>query len=287
MTHRKVFVFLSLFAAVLGATAAFSAPDSTCKGLDAGKQELFKRLLDKLHPYRCCDETISACLNKRPVCPLATRLARDVCRLVKQGKSQSEVERAMLKRAQSMTPMGKPASFSLNDAMMAGDVSSPVTVTVYACTRCPYCKVVVPALYRELTTGELKGKAKLYFRPFPLKDHEGSLQGGLALSAAAKMDKFWPYLLKVYENYDAFKPETLPVWAAELGLDRSEFERLMADSELKESLGQSKQEGVRNKVTATPTLFINGRKYSYEMTAEVLLDVILEEYEQSNESLPK
>ncbi|RJO66235.1 MAG: hypothetical protein C4523_13310 [Myxococcales bacterium] len=278
MKKRYVLFALVVAATAWPVTAAFSAPPSVCEGLDAEKQGLFARLLDTLHPYDCCDETISVCLTKQPVCPLAERLGKDVCRLVKLGKNQAEIEHAMLKRAQSMTPLGKPASFALDETMLAGDPAAPVTVVVYACTRCPFCKVAVPALYRLVAEGALKGKAKLYFRPFPLKDHVGSLEGGLAVEAAARMGKFWPYLLRVYERYDAFKPDLLAAWAAELGLDRSKFERLLAEPATKESLGLSKQEGVRNKVTATPTLFINGRKYVYEMATDVLKDVLDEEH---------
>ena len=37
-----------------------------------------------------------------------------------------------------------------------------MTVVVYACTRCPFCKVVVPALYAAVTDGPLAGKVRLY-----------------------------------------------------------------------------------------------------------------------------
>jgi protein-disulfide isomerase len=280
MRIRLVWVTLAAFVTFWLTATALSAPASTCEGLDAEKQSLYQGLLDSLHPYDCCDETISACLSQQPLCPLVPRLAKDVCRLVKQGKSQTEVEHAMLKRAQSMTPLGKAASFDLDESMLVGDADAPVTVVVYACARCPYCKVVVPALHREVTAGALKGKVKLYFRPFPLKDHPGSLEGGLAWLSAAKLGKFWPYLLKVYENFDAFKPEKLPLWAVELGMDQAAFEKHMNDPALKAALGESKKEGVRNRVNATPTLFISGRKYGYEMATDVLVDVLEEEAER-------
>jgi len=280
MTLKHTFMLFIMVSLLLAAPVSFGEPASTCDGLDAEKQGLYKRLLDTLHPYDCCDETITACLAKQAPCPLATRLAKDVCRLVKSGKSQTDIDHAMLKRAQSMTPISKVASFNPDPEMMAGDFAAPVTVVVYACTRCPYCRVVVPALYRDITEGSLKGKVKLYFRPFPLKDHVGSVEGGMAISASAKLGRFWPYLLKIYERYDAFDSALLPQWASELGMDREAFTRLMADAVLKETLTQTKQEGVRNKVQVTPTLFINGRKYGYETSNDVLMDVLLEEYER-------
>ena len=75
------------------------------------------------------------------------------------------------------------------ESLRAGDPQAPVRVVVYACARCPFCKVLVPGLYQEVTQGKLKGKVRLYFRPFPLKDHPGSSEGGLAMLGAAGRGK--------------------------------------------------------------------------------------------------
>lgn len=259
---------------------AFSSQATACEGLDAGKQGLFDRLLATLHPYDCCDDTLEACQKKTPLCPLVPRLTADVCRLVKEGKTQAEVEHAMLRRAQSMTPGGKPVTIEMDDAVLLGEPDAPVSVVIYACTRCPFCRVAVLELYREVTEGALKGKVKLHFRPFPLKDHPGSLEGGLALIAAAKLGKFWPYVVKVYENYNAFKPELLAAWAVETGMDRAAFEAAMGDEATREALNRAKQEGIRNRVSATPSLFINGRRYVYDHSIRTILDLIAEEVER-------
>jgi protein-disulfide isomerase len=113
----------------------------------------------------------------------------------------------------------------------------------------------------------------------PLKSHEGSTQGGLALMSAAKLGRFWPFALLVYKRFDSFTPEALPEWAVSAGLDRTAFERAFADPKTRDELVASKQEGLRNKVEATPGMFIDGRPYVYEMTTEVVLDVLEEAYE--------
>jgi protein-disulfide isomerase len=210
------------------------------------------------------------------------RQANDICRNIVAGKSRDEVEHAFAKRAQSLLPTGKPAAFALDEATLAGEPQAPVRVVIYACARCPFCKVIVPSLYRSVTEGALKGKARIYFQPFPLKDHPGSTEGGFAMLAAARLGRFWPFVTKVYDRYDAFCPKLLPEWAAEAGMDLAVFEEKVADPKIREALVTAKQEGIRNKVEATPALFINGRRYVYEMRQDVIADVMLEAYESAS-----
>jgi protein-disulfide isomerase len=77
-----------------------------------------------------------------------------------------------------------------------------------------------------------------------------------------------------------FCPQAFPDWAALVGLDKAAFEKETAKSDPRSALIASKQEGIRNKVNATPTLFINGRKYVYEIDAKVITDVLQEEYDR-------
>jgi protein-disulfide isomerase len=278
MTNGRC-VFACFVAAVISMIATSRvalAQTPGCDALDAGQQRVKQEAFVAMHPYDGCDETFDRCLAKKPPAPVVLRLASDICRQIKAGKSRQEIERALAKRAQSMMPVVKPASFAMDEAAAVGDPKAPVRVVVYACARCPFCRVIVPALFKEVTEGSLKGKVRLYFRPFPLKDHAGSTEGGLAMIGAARLNKFWPMVTLMYERYDSFCPALLPEWAAEAGIDRPAFEKEIADPKNREALVISKQEGLRNKVEATPTVFIDGRKYVYELHREALVDVMLE-----------
>lgn len=255
-----------------------------CDALSAEQQQLMQKLFAALHPYDVCDETFERCLAKKPPQPLVLRLASDVCRHIKASKSHDEIEHLLAKRAKSVLPMGKPASFALDDATLAGSPFSPVTVVVYACARCPFCRVFVPALQREVEQGALHGKVRLYFQLFPLRDHPGSTEGGLAMLSAARLGKFWPFVGLIYKRYDIFCPKLFGEWAAEVGLDRATFEQTMTDPAIRQTLIASKKEGIRNKVDATPMLFVEGRRYVYDLNLEVVVDVLLEVVERSESS---
>jgi protein-disulfide isomerase len=282
MKKRRFFSLLIVGATFLGLGRASQAQSCACDSLPADKKTLAQSLFSALHPYDGCDETFARCLAAKPPKPVVSRLAADICRQVKAGKDRKEIERSLSRRAQSMLPAGPRAALTLDESFRAGAASAPVTVVVFACTRCPFCKVMVPALYNAVTDGPLAGKVRLFMRPFPLKSHPGSTEGGLALLSAAKLGRFWPLTLLVYKRFASFTAAVLPEWAETAGIERAAFERLFADPKTRDELVAAKQEGLRNKVEATPGLFIDGRPYLYDMTTEAVLDVLEEAYEAAS-----
>lgn len=276
---RWFWLFFAVLLVIPAQIKPVQAQTAPCDSLGPEQQKTKKSFFAAMHPYAGCDQNFTKCLAKKPPSPVVLRLASDICRKIKAGKTQVEIERALTKRAQSMLPMGKPATIAIDDSTRTGDPEAPIQVVVYACARCPFCSKIVPAIYRAVNTGSLKGKVKVYFRPFPLKDHAGSTEGGLAMVSGARLGGFWPLVLIIYERYDAFCPKKLAAWAEEVGLDRQAYEAMVADPETRQALIASKKEGVRNKVKATPTIFIDGRRYKYEMKIEALLDVLEEAFE--------
>jgi len=254
--------------------AATAAP---CDRLTEVQRKLSAKIFSTTHPYDCCDETLDRCLAKRKVCKLARRLRDDICRRIVRGQNEKQILNALARRSRSMTPAFKKATFDLRHAPVAGSSAAPVTVVAYACARCPFCSKVVPDLHRVVTRGGLRRKVRLYFRPFPIRGHRGSPEGGLAFIAAARLGKLWPFLLKLYSEYKQFSVEKLPQWAAAVGMARKAFLAQMAARANRKLLINSKKEGLRNGVRATPTLFINGRQYFGDMDRETLLDVLDEE----------
>jgi protein-disulfide isomerase len=262
-----------------GFGTASLAQGPACAGLSAEKKSLVQSLFARLHPYDGCDDTFARCLAQRSPSKVVARLAEDICRQAKAGKDGKQIEHALAKRAQSMLPGGRRLAAQLDEATRAGAADAPVVLVAYACTRCPLCKEIIPALHAAVHDGPLAGKVRLYVRPFPLKNHPGASEGGLAILAAAKLGGFWPFTLLLYQRFDAFTPAILPAWAEQAGLDRVAFERILADPATRAELVAAKQEGLRNKVAATPSLFIDGRAYVYDVKLEPILDVLQEAYD--------
>jgi hypothetical protein len=139
---------------------------------------------------------------------------------------------------------------------------------------------MTPELYDAVVKGPLEGKAKLYFKTFPLRGHKGAKEGGLAFVAAQRLGHFWEFLLYFYKHYTLFSPLGLADWAEAVGMDRRAFRQAMADPASRRSLVEIKKEGIVNNVEWTPTLFVNGRKYLAELTPAEVIDVVEEEFDR-------
>lgn len=253
------------------------AQTPVCDGLSGASRQLAERILASEHPYACCDDTIARCLEARPRCSLAARLADNVCRRAAAGQDEARIRRALSRRARSMLGGGASVSIDLAAAPSVGPDDAAVTVVVYACARCPYCSHLVPALYEAVTAGWRREEVRLVFRVFPIRGHEGSTAAGLGFVAAARMDAFWPFMLHAYRSFDAYSADRQIDWAEAVGLERAVFEAQVADPQNREALVESKKEGLRNGVEETPTVFINGRRWVGDLEIAELLDAIDEE----------
>ncbi len=280
--NRKKNYLIAIFATSLIISLTWTSLVSAdeCSSLTSEQKKQQQALYKAIHAYNGCDQTLDKCLEKKPVHFSVQRLSQDICRHIKAKRTDSEIKQSMANRAKSLIPSIKKATVKLDERTIAGDPSAPVTVVMYACARCPYCAKITPRLYKAVTEGSLKGKVKLFFRPFPIKSHEGSIEGGLAMETAASLGYFWPFVNLMYERYEQFCPNLLSTWIEkDLKKDKAAFETTMQDTKTRTALIASKQEGINNKVNSTPTLFINGTEYVYNLSEGVLEGVLEEAYE--------
>lgn len=278
-TLSLVLMMLALGAASPLNEAAAQTP--TCDALAPGPKAVAQAVLDAQHPYDCCDDTIARCLSGATpsTCDLPRRLADHVCRLAGEGKERAAIVRSLERRALTMMRPGRVFAIDTSDSAVAGAAGAPVVLVAYLCLTCPYCGRLLPLLHREVLTGRLAGKVALYVRLFPIRGHTHATEGSLAVAAAHTLGKFWDYLLHGYANHRDLSEEVLPRWAAAVGLDPAAFEAAMKRPEVRSWLVESKKEGLRNDVDATPTLFINGRRYVADLDLDTLVDLVLEEHD--------
>jgi len=281
MNVRSLWSASVVLAALLLPAAGVRAQTPACDALEDDQRKVVDELFGKLKPYECCSDTFAKCLaDKSKSCPIVPRLANNLCRMAALGKDRAGLEKAYENRRKSMTGAHPTRTFALDESARLGEPGAPVTAVMYACTRCPFCRDLVLAMHREVTEDSLKGKVKLYLRPFPLKGHEGSTEGALALMAAGDQGKFWPFTVYTFKHFSEFNPVILADWAEFQKLDRARFEAAMADGKLRAALTEAKKEGTRNKVEATPTLYVNGRLWSGELETGSIVDALLEEYDR-------
>ena len=102
-------------------------------------------------------------------------------------------------------------------------------------------------------------KVKIVYKHFPLSSHQFAALASLASIAADNQGKFWQYHDLIFENYRQLSPDKFNKFAEELGLNMPMFQKDMNSQKARERVGMDFRDGREAGVTATPTIFINGR----------------------------
>jgi protein-disulfide isomerase len=91
--------------------------------------------------------------------------------------------------------------------------------------------------------------------------HAGACTVALGAICAQEQDLFWPYHDKIFgSQLNNPQPKDVVGLAGSAGLDATAFETCIGSQKAKDRLAAEIQEGLRGGVTATPTLFVNGKR---------------------------
>ena len=147
-----------------------------------------------------------------------------------------------------------------------GDASAPVTIEEWADFQCPACgqfaRLTEPQLFQSYVN---TGRVRYVFHQFAFLGPE-STWAAQASECAADQGKFWEYHEKLYasqagENKGAFSKDNLKKFGADLGLG-AQFAQCIDSGRHNDEVATSVQTGQQLGVNSTPTLFINGKKYT-------------------------
>ncbi len=156
-----------------------------------------------------------------------------------------------------------PAPLDKCGSATCGQPNAPVTLDVYSDFQCPYCKQLHPALEQLATDYVDTGKVKIVYHPFPVIGAE-SIEAAQAAYCAGDQNQFWHYANDLFahqgaENSGALSNGNLKKMAADLGLNTSQFNSCLDSGKYAAQVDQSKAEGDKLGVKATPTFFVNGK----------------------------
>jgi protein-disulfide isomerase len=117
----------------------------------------------------------------------------------------------------------------------------------------------------------------VYFKHFPLSSHTNARLAAEGAVAAHKQGKFWPYNDKVWASSENLTPAALEKAAKEVGLDFVLWRKEASADGVKDRVQADKSEGNNLGIAATPSIYINGRKYGDPLDIASLKDWIDEE----------
>ncbi len=275
MNIRSTFLggtfILALFS---GSSAGSNGVGTYCDSLnDAQMRQQYEMIAREFQVKECCGKSLAECMDSKTDCSLPARLANFTCRLLVAKKEPQEIMEKLTERYRSMT---SETTVQVREGLFepAGDPNAKVIVSVYISGTCPMCKFVAKGMYREVTKGSLRGKARLVIKLLSTNMVD------MALLAANEHDKFWPYIIELSSLKERATRDHLFAIGQKVGISPDELARTMARPELIAKAKASREEALRNGVKVTPTVFINGHFYDSYKHPTWITDAVEYEYEK-------
>ena len=154
-----------------------------------------------------------------------------------------------------------------------GSSNASIELVEYGDYQCPYCGRAYPIIKDLLQ--QVGHQVKFVFRNFPLtKIHPQARMAALAAEAAGLQNKYWEMHDIIYENQKRLHHTALLEYAAGIGLQMDQFTADMEREDLATKVDGHFYSGMRSGVSATPTFFINGEKYTGSWENDDLLQYL-------------
>jgi len=172
----------------------------------------------------------------------------------------------------SIDPAELSAPNQLGEKVL-GPVDAPVTVIEYASMSCPHCAHFDSTVFDAFRLKYIdSGKVRYIFREFPLNAPAYAVA---MLARCAPADSFFDLVHTFFRTQDKWltgsdiKAGILEV-AKPFGFSDQSFDACVKNQALFQGLESVKKRGEAFGVQATPTFFINGKKFEGAMTLEEL-----------------
>lgn len=147
------------------------------------------------------------------------------------------------------------------------NMTSPIVIHEFGDLQCPACRAAQSKIVHPLLKDE-GAKIRFEFKHFPIVSlHRHAMVAAQASECAADQGKFWEFVDLAYEKQSDLRADIFPVWAKELGLDVSLFERCRKSRMKKATVLEDYEEGKSVGVKGTPTFFVNGEQVQSELQA--------------------
>lgn len=167
---------------------------------------------------------------------------------------------------QPSTPSAPPVPTKVDvkvspDDPMLGDPKAKLTIVEFADFQCPFCgrfhKDTFPQIKKDYID---KGLVKFVYKNLAFLGKESTDAANAAL-CAKEQNKFWEYHDKLYEsqsgeNQGAFSIVNLKKFAADMGLNTSQFNKCLDEQKYNSQVQADGTEAAKNGFTSTPSIAI-------------------------------
>jgi protein-disulfide isomerase len=162
--------------------------------------------------------------------------------------------------------------------LVYGKADAPVTIVEYAALTCPHCAQFHAEVLPELKKRYIDtGAVKLVFRDFPF---EGLGLRAHMLARCAGPERRVGFMDVLFKQQKTWASAGDPIKALQQvakvgGIGEADFQACMTNKAVEEAVLKNRMEGEqKDKVTSTPTLFVNGQRFTANRTVEEFAKVL-------------
>ncbi|TPW28682.1 DsbA family protein [Pararhizobium mangrovi] len=181
--------------------------------------------------------------------------------------------------------MDKVVSTHTLDDRVMGSKDAPITMVEYFSMTCPHCrdfenKTLDGIKKKYIDTGKVKYIGRLFPLFSPKQDPRGAAASALARCVPA--DQYYPMISVLYEQWDqwalpsAKEPKQTLMRISKLaGLSEDKFRDCLTNQKLVSDIFDERNNAAQEfDVSATPTFFIDGKKYEGFMTVDQMSSIL-------------
>jgi len=167
----------------------------------------------------------------------------------------------IIKNGKVFEPLdAKVNTFDISKGNLLGSPKAKVQIVEFSDFQCPFCSRVGKPL-KEVQAHYGKDLV-VAFKHFPLNFHKEAKEAAIASECAGEQGKFWEYHDALFENQKELSQKKFDEYAKTVGLDVDKFESCIEDGKFKDKVEADMAEARKAQVRGTPTIFINGRKFT-------------------------
>jgi protein-disulfide isomerase len=215
----------------------------------------------------CCQSKLSECLSRKEPCPTAVHLESFRAWLSARELKCDEITDAVAKRYHLLTdtlqyPIDR-AGFEV-----AGVPEASLNIVVYVSMTCSLCKRLYDELLDSLEISPVGKSVNVIAKPFTTNEVDR------LFTATAFWKKQSSLLRAIRPVKERITPELVYHITDSLGIPRDELVKMSSSSEITDLVKKSRDEGIRNGVSVTPTFFVNNIRYSSYKDITWILDYL-------------
>ncbi len=150
-----------------------------------------------------------------------------------------------------------PAPKVLPTDHVRGNTNAKFTIIEYSDFQCSYCSKMHEAMKSIIKETD----TRWVFRHFPLPVHPLASKAAEASECAGDQGKFWEYSDALFALNNPMTEGTFLKVAQDLGLDWMSFSVCASSGKYAKAVAAQHEAGVKNKITGTPTFYLNGKRF--------------------------